>query len=187
MTPTSDAQPPTVRTGAIITLVIGAILMISGPILGVLAGAFSMIPTAIEVGDNIAEISPTATVTLETQESVYLLAPVAELEHLDHGACAAHGPDGDAAGVTFAPASALNILVKGQRYESFAQVTATTTGHHTITCETDDIPVVAAPPFTVGIFGTFAWWTIGGIIISVIGVALVIIGIVRLARNPRVR
>lgn len=186
MTSTPQTQSRPSRTGAIITLVIGAILTITGPIFGVLAGAFSMVPAAIEVGDNTAEISPSGIVALDAEASVFLLAPVAELEHLNHDICSVTGPNGEAAPVSFAPASALNTLVNGQRYESFAQVTAATTGPHDITCDTDSIPVVAVPPFT-GLFGTFAWWPIGGLAVSLIGVVLVIIGIVRVARKPSIQ
>lgn len=181
-----SAPPRKRRTGAIITLIIGATLAIAGPIFGVLAGSFATIPSALETADHMAEVSPTGAITLNAGESVYLLAPVTELEHVDHEVCTASGPDGEAETVAFAPASALNTLVNGTRYESFAQITATSAGSLSITCQTDDFPVITAPPFTLeGLFGPLAWGSIGGVAVSLIGVALVIIGIVRLARSPR--
>lgn len=186
MTTASAAPPRKTRSGAIIVLVIGAVLTITGPIFGVLAGSFAMIPTALDIAGDTAAVSPNGTVNLDPGESVYLLAPVAELDQLDHETCTATGPDGGPVTVAYAPATALNTLVGGIRYESFAQLSATTTGPHDITCPTDGIPVVAAPRFTLGgLFGPFAWWSIGGIAVSLIGVVMVIVGIVRLARTPK--
>lgn len=181
-----SAPPRRPRTGAVVTLVIGAILTITGPIFGVLAGSLAMIPVALETAEYTMEVSPTGTVVLGAGESVYLLAPVAELEHVDHEACVASGPDGDVATMAFAPAGALNTLVNGTRYESFAQITATVAGSQNITCQTDDIPVITAPPVTLGgLLEPLAWWSIGGVAVSVIGIVMVIIGVVRLARSPR--
>ncbi|MGO2665470.1 hypothetical protein [Mycetocola reblochoni] len=186
MSAPSDAPTRRPRTGAIIVLVIGAILTITGPIFGVLAGSFAIIPGALDLAENTTEVSPTGTITLSDSESVYLLAPVADLAHLDHESCTATGPDEKPATVGFAPASSLNTLVSGTRYESFAQLTASTAGTYDITCQTDGIPVINAPPFTLGgLMGPLAWWSIAGIVISLIGIVMVIIGIVRLARTPR--
>ncbi|WP_159498844.1 hypothetical protein [Microbacterium sp. 18062] len=186
MSAPSDAPTRRPRTGAIIVLVIGAILTVTGPIFGVLAGSFAMIPGALDLADNTIEVSPTGTITLGDGESVYLLGPVADLDQLDHESCTATGPNDEPATVVFAPASALNTLVSGTRYESFAQVTASTAGTYDITCQTGGIPVVTAPPFTLGgLIGPLAWWSIAGIAVSLIGIVMVIIGIVRLAPAPR--
>lgn len=185
MTATRPPAPPRKpRTGAIITLIIGAILTVSGPILGVLAGSFAMIPGTLEVVGGSTQVSPTGIVALDADESVYLLAPVGDLERVDQDACTVSGPDGETTTVAFAPASALNTLVGWERYESFALVTATVTGAHDITCQTDDIPVITAPPFNLDeMFGPLAWWSLIGIVVSLIGVVTVIIGIVRLTRT----
>lgn len=186
MTAPSTTPTRSPRTGAIIVLVIGAILTITGPVFGILAGSFAMIPGALDIADSTTEISPAGTVALEAGESVYLLGPVANLDQLDHESCTVVGPDDEPATVAFAPASALNTLVDGTRYEAFAQLTASTAGAYDITCQTSSIPVVTAPPFTLGgLLGPLAWWSIAGIALSLIGIVMVIIGIVRLARSPK--
>ncbi|GAB3618566.1 hypothetical protein GCM10027416_31230 [Okibacterium endophyticum] len=186
MTALPTAQPRRPRTGAIATLIIGAILTITGPIFGVLAGSFAMVPGALGIADDTAEVSPTGTVTLDAGESVYLLVPVASLENVSHESCTATGPEGAVTTVAFAPASALNTLVSGSRYESFALVTATERGPQSITCATENTPVVAAPPFMVeALLGPLAWWSIGGLAVSIVGVVMVIIGIVGIARKDK--
>lgn len=179
------AQHARPRTGATITLVIGGILTITGPVLGILAGSIAMIPGALDLAAETAPVAPTATVTLDHDESVYLLAPVAELENIDHEMCAATGPDDTDALVSYAPASALNTIVRGTRYESFARVTAASTGAQEITCPaTTGVPVVTAPPFSLGgLIGPLARWSIAGVVVSLAGVPMVIIGIIQLART----
>lgn len=174
-------RPP--RTGAIIALVIGAILTVTGPVAGALAGAFAMIPAALKFGDSAVQLSPDSLVTLEADASVFLLAPVADLEGLGPDSCAVAGPGGAAVTVAFAPASALSTLVRGERYESFARVTATTAGQHAIACDTAGVPVISAPPLT-SMIAALARWSIGGLAVSLAGVVLVIIGIVFLVRAP---
>lgn len=82
------AQRPS-PAGAIVTLVIGAVLTVFGPILGILIGSFALVPQALGLADNTAHVAPTATVELDAGESVFLLAPVADLEAIDHSACTA--------------------------------------------------------------------------------------------------
>ncbi|TXK34873.1 hypothetical protein [Nonomuraea sp. C10] len=176
--------PPPAQHGtrAIIALVLGAILTISGPVLGVLAGSLATVPQAIDYVDNTIRIGPAGTVELDAGESVFLLAPVGDLEHADYRTCRAHTGEDEAA-VSYEPASALNTLVNGARYESFARVTATIGGEYTITCDAG-VDVVAAPPFHgAEVFEPFAWWTAGGIVLSLLGVVGVILGIVGLTRT----
>ncbi len=173
-------QPPS-RAGAIVTLVIGAVLTIFGPILGILIGSFALVPQALGLADNTAHVAPTATVELDTGESVFLLAPVADLSAVDHSDCTAETRDSTTAAISYEPASALNTLVNGTRYESFARVTAEEAGTYTLSCDTN-VDVISAPPFEFGSFlGPFGWWTAGGLLVSVVGIVLVIVGIVRLA------
>lgn len=177
------------RTGAIITLVIGAILTIGGPVLGVLTGSLAMIPGALDLADHTAQVAPAATIALEEGNSVFLLAPVPDLEHIDYEMCTATGPDETSALVKYEPATALNTLVDGTRYESFARVTAVAAGPQTIACpDSSDIPVIAAPPFRLGeVFGPLAWGSIAGLVVSLAGVLMAIVGIVKLARKPSTR
>ncbi|MEV0393235.1 hypothetical protein [Polymorphospora rubra] len=183
-TPPSVARARS-RTGAIIALILGAILTISGPVLGVLVGSLALVPSALSYADSTTRLAPTGTVELDPGKSVFLLAPVADLEHADHQTCRAHTGNGVEATVTYEPASALNTLVSGTRYESFGRVTATARGEYTITCEAD-VDVVAAPPFHLfEVFGPLARWTAGGIalsLIGVIGMIGVIVGIVGISR-----
>ena len=170
--------------GAIVALVIGAILTIAGPVLGVLAGSLAVIPGALETAARTIEVSPSGEVSLDAGESLYLLAPVADLERVTHQDCTASDSRGGTAPIAFAPASALNTLVDGERYESFARLTAASAGPQLITCRVDGVPVVGAPPFAAApFFGPLLGWSVGGIAVAVVGVALVIVGIVRLARR----
>lgn len=170
--------------GAIVILVIGAILTIAGPVLGVLAGSLAVIPGALETAARTVEVSPSGEVSLAAGESLYLLAPVADLERVTHDDCSASDPRGVTVPIAFAPASALNTLVDGERYESFAQLTAESSGPHVITCHAGGVPVVGAPPFpATTFFGPLLGWSVGGIAVAVVGVALVIVGIVRLVRR----
>lgn len=183
MTPPTAQARVRPRTGAIVTLVIGAVLTVCGPILGLLVGSFALVPSAIGYGESTARLAPTATVDLDAGDSVLLLTPLAALEHADHSACSAGAGDGTEATVSPERASALNTHANGIRYESFARVTADERGAYTLSCDTD-IDVIAAPPFEPGSFlGPLAWWTTGGLVVSLIGIVLTIVGIVRLTRT----
>lgn len=173
------------RTRAIVALVIGAILTVAGPMLGVLAGGVALIPIALNAAGDTTRVTPSGSVDLDEGEHVLLLAPVADLEHADAALCTAQGPSAGEARVTFEPATALNTRVDGTRYESFARVTAAESGPQAISCDTG-IDVVAAPPFELSQAMTpLAWGAVGGIVFSLVGIALVIIGIVRLNRGRR--
>lgn len=180
---TPRSTPASSRVSAIVALVIGAVLTISGPVIGVLVGSFALVPTAVNFGESTIRVDPSRSLHLESGEEVTLLAPVSDLEHADPEMCTASTPNGSAATITYEPASTLNTLVGGTRYESFARVTATADGQQAITCQTD-IDVVAAPPFQLSeLFGPLVWWTAGGFIVSLLGVALAIVGLVRLTRT----
>lgn len=120
-----DSQPRArSRAGAIVALVIGAVLTISGPVLGILIGSFALVPQALGYGENTAHLDPSATVELDADESILLLAPVADLEQADHGACTVEASKSAVANISYEPASTLNTLANGTRYESFGRVTA---------------------------------------------------------------
>ncbi len=156
-------------------------LLIAGPILGIVAGSLSIIPARLSIDASATDVGPSATIPLEAGKRIYLLAPVPELEQISHEDCTATFSGGDAT-VAFEPASALNTLVNATTYESFASITAATGGDYTLTCDTT-APVVTAPPFDLaGIFGPFLWLTLAGILVGVAGLVLLVIGIVRVAR-----
>lgn len=184
-TPYPEAAQRPSRAGAIVTLVIGAVLTISGPILGILIGSFALVPQALGLAENTAHVAPTATIDLDAGESVFLLTKVADRKAIAHSDCAAEAGDGTAATVSYEPASALNTLAHGTRYESFARVTADEPGTYTVSCDTS-VDVITAPPFEFGSFlGPLGWWSAGGLLVSLVGIVLVIIGIVRLTRTPK--
>lgn len=175
------APPP--RSGAIVPLVVGAVLTVCGPVLGILLGSFFLVPSALGYAGNIAHLAPTAAVEFDDGESVFLLAPVADLAAADHSVCAAEAGDAGVARISYEPASALNTFANGTRYESFARVTAEAPGLYRLACDTG-IDVIAAPPFDVGsFFGPLGWWTAGGFLVSLAGIVLVIVGIVRTDRG----
>ena len=164
-------------------LVAGAVLIVVGPIVGLLTGSFALIPVALDFGDHTAELDPTGTVTLDGGESVYLLAPVSDLEWADHTDCTARTADGVNAAVEFAPASELNTMADGARYESFAHVKATEAGDYTLECA-NEITVITAPPFPFEFFfGVLTGWVGVGTLASLVGIVLTIIGIVHLVRR----
>lgn len=182
---------PRSRTGAIVALVIGAVLTVCGPVLGILIGSFALVPHALGYADNTAHLAPTATVQLDASESVFLLTKVADLEAIDHSDCTAEAGDGTTATVSYEPASALNTLANGTRYESFARATVDEQGTYTLSCDTS-VDVITAPPFELGSFfepgsflGPLGWWSAGGLLVSLAGIVLVIIGIVRVTRTPK--
>ena len=155
----------------------------TGPVAGILIGSFSRVPAAVGYADDTAELAPTATITLDADETRYLLAPVADREQADHADCRAETADGNSATIEYAPASELNTRAHGQQYESFARITAHENADYTIECD-NDISVITAPPFQLAsFFGPFTWWTGGGVAVSLVGIVLTIIGIVRLARH----
>jgi len=184
-TPATPTSPGTRRRlrGPVLLLVIGAMAALGGPIVGVLTGSLALVPGVWRQISDVTEIQPTGTRHLEAEEKIYLLAPVAQLADVTHEDCTATSDRGPAE-VVFAPATALNTLVDGTRYESFASITAPTAGEYTITCRADDVSVVAAPEFNFRtVFGPFLWLTVAGLVVAVAGVVMIIVGIVRLARR----
>lgn len=185
--PQAAAQPPArSRTTAILALVIGGVLTVFGPIIGILIGSFALITPALGLADTTTRLTPTASIELDAGQSVFLLVPVADLEHAGYQSCTA-STDGDVtATVGYEPASALNTLANGTRYESFARVTADTHGIYTLSCDTT-VDVITAPPFEIGtFFGPLGSWTAAGLVVSLVGIVLAIIGIVRLvSRAPQ--
>lgn len=181
-----QASQPRSRTGAIVALVIGAVLTVCGPVLGILIGSFALVPQALGYADTTAHLAPTATVELDAGESLFLLTKVADLEAIDYSDCTAEAGEGTTVTVSYEPASALNTLANGTRYESFARVTADEQGTYTLFCDTS-VGVITAPPFEFGSFlGPLGWWTAGGLLVSLAGIVLVIIGVVRLVtRAPK--
>jgi hypothetical protein len=175
MTAIAPARRP--RTGSIVLLVIGAVLVLAGPIIGIIAGSLAMIPTSLNISTSAADVRAEATIPLDAGKTIYLLAPVPQLGQIAHEDCTATAPDAEAT-VAFEPASALNTLVDGTTYESFASITPAGSGDYTVACDTT-VPVVTAPPFDLaGIFGPFPWLTLVG----VAGLVMVIVGIVRITR-----
>ncbi|MGP5220764.1 hypothetical protein [Arthrobacter rhombi] len=173
------------RTRAIITLLIGAVLTVFGPIAGILIGSFALITPALGLADTIAHLTPTASIELDAGQSVFLLTPVAYLENADNHDCTAIADANVTATVGYEPASALNTHTDGIRYESFARITADEPGTYTVACDST-VDVITAPPFELGsFFGPLGWSTAGGVLVSLVGIVLAIIGIVRLvARSP---
>lgn len=141
--------PPKPRTGTIVTLIIGAILTVCGPALGVLIGSFSLIPTPFGNAEH-SQLSPSTFIELRAGESIFLLIPVAELKSADHQECTAEASDASGVAVSYQPSSALNTHVNGTRYESFAGITADKAGTYTVSCGTQT-SVITAPPLSFSV------------------------------------
>ncbi|MFD0560524.1 hypothetical protein FB566_3821 [Stackebrandtia endophytica] len=182
---TDTSTRPHSHTRAIILTVVGGLLVLGGPMLGGLLGSFALIPGAFNSVQQVARVDPTATITLEAGERVYLLAPATRLGEIDHSDCVIESAP-QSTEVEFAAASRLNTRADGLHYESFGIVTARQAGAYTINCAATEVPVVTAPPFELAtFFGPLLWTTVGGLVLAAGGVVMVIIGIVRFSRTPQ--
>lgn len=174
------------RTGAITALVIGAVLLVVGPVLGVLIGSFAMIPPALDTATQVVSVSPSGTVDLRRGASVYLMAPEAATPGIGADACVASTEAGTSLPVAAAPSRAWTTSFSGERYRSFATVTAAEAGMVTITCADARVPVMTMPAFNPGaLLRPLAWWALGGTITGVVGLVLLILGIVGHVRRPK--
>lgn len=181
-------RPPRRRasSGAITMLVVGIVLFVIGPVLGILSGTFSLAAKAIDYESSIVDIAPVGTVDLADNERAFLLAPSDAIPAVGHSACSAAMRSGAPAQVTaVSPRSFVGLSWRG-RYEAFAQVSATEPGQVTIRCDTAGIPVVSARSLDPGEFlAPLLWWTVGGFGAAAIGLVLGIVGLVGVVRGPR--
>ncbi|MBK0421829.1 hypothetical protein JD292_07055 [Leucobacter sp. CSA2] len=178
-----SAPAPRNRVGAIITLIVGSILVVFGPALGLTIGGLSLIPTALDFAGQVERVHPSTPIEIPAGGEILLLAPEKAVASIDPSACAVTG-DAATAAVAEAPRTSLNTLVNGTNYVSFAQVSSEQGGSVRIDCATT-ADVLTAPPFPVGsVLGPLGWWTLAGVGLSVVGIVLVIVGIVRLVRAP---
>jgi|GEM_PF-4182388 len=179
---TDTPTRPQSHTKAIVLVVVGALLVLGGPVLGSLIGSFALIPGAFNTIEQVALVQPAATIRLEADERIFLLAPVTRLDEIAHTDCTVESAP-QPTEVAFTPASALNTLAYGDRYESFGVITAGQPGDYTINCAATEVPVVTAPPFELRtFFGPLLWSTVGGLVLAAGGVVMVIVGIVKLSR-----
>ena len=174
------------RTGAVVTIVIGIVLLIGGPITGVIGGAVSVVPQGIHYAESVSPVNPTATVDLDSGGTAVLLSPTNVVATVTPAMCTARSANGSLATVS-ADWSSYTITTNGAEYKSFARVTALASGETTITCDTS-APVVVAPALKFReLLGSFAWWLLGGAAVAVVGLAVLIVGILRLRRVNRLR
>ncbi|KIP53564.1 hypothetical protein SD72_02555 [Leucobacter komagatae] len=159
-------------------------LAVCGPVLGVLTGALVTVPVAVAGIQNTLPLSPSAVVSLDAGGQVYLLAPAREAARLDHSVCRASATNGTPVRLESISVAGLNTHFAGSRYHSFARVTAEGASVVTITCETQGVQVITAPPFDLrGFFGPFVRWTVGGLMAGAIGLVGVVTGLVLLSRR----
>ncbi|GAB3061169.1 hypothetical protein [Sediminivirga luteola] len=188
-TSTPSAGPGTrARSGSasrgIVLIVVGAVLFLAGPVAGVLGGSAAMVPSSLSVAGSTVEVGTTTTLTLQEGERIVLLAPRGQLADVSASDCAVTAPDGTAqAGPDREPASTLNTMVSGETYESFAGFTASAAGAYELSCRTD-VPVVAMPPVSaLGMLSPMLWGAAAGLLGSVSGLVLLVLGLVRMARR----
>jgi hypothetical protein len=175
------------RAGGVVLIVIGTVLLIGGPILGVVTGGLAMIPAGLDLAENTRSVQPETSIALENGKQLYLLAPAAQLSQVSDQDCAAD-VSGIQVEIRSEPAGTLRTFVHDTAYKSFASFIAPRAGDYTISCDTT-VPLVTAPPFSLlGLFGPFLWLTLTGIGLGIGGLATIIIGIVRVIRvlgSPR--
>lgn len=172
----------------ITAVVIGAVLLVIAPVLGLLIGSFAMIPPALDTAAQVVSASPSGTVELRRGASVYLMAPESATPAIEPAECVATAEDGTRLPVDAAPAGAWGTRFGDDYFRSFAKVTAAEAGIVTITCADARSPVMTAPAFSPEVLlRPFAWWAIGGLVAGVIGLVLTIVGIVGLVRKPQPR
>lgn len=187
--PPPSGQRPQSRShvGAIIAVVLGAILLLGGLPFGLAIGGIASVPQAFRMLDSITEVTPSGTVTAaRSGDAFYLLAQDDASDDAFPAECSATGPSGERLHIQGVNTGAFSSEYRGNDYVSIAIVRAEGPGEIQIQCVNEGGSIVAAPAFNfVSFFTPFFWWTIGGVVATVAGIVLVVIGIVLLVRRPR--
>ncbi|GAA2829888.1 hypothetical protein FB468_0332 [Leucobacter komagatae] len=190
--PAPAPAPPAPRqskVGAIIAVVLGAILLLGGLPFGVAIGGIATVPQALGMIEGITEVAPSGAVTAKAAgDKFYLLGPSHAAGAVAPEFCTATGASGESIRIDPVSASAYSSDFGGRDFSAFAVLRAPSTGDIVIQCETEDGAVLAAPAFNLtSFFSPLFWWSVGGAVATLVGLVLLIVGIVLLARGPRTR
>lgn len=180
------AGPPVKRptpVGAIVMIILGGLLMVGGLPVGALTGTALMIPAAIGLADDFVAVSPAGTIEAEAGDTVSLYLAGGDPTGAD---CRATGPDG--ADAAIAPATISSTVESdGLSYELIGTVEAASAGTYTIECDTSTtstaFATIGSPGMTLA--APVIWGAVIGGIVSLVGIVLLVIGIVKLVRRNR--
>lgn len=171
------------RTGVYFSLiVIGAVLFIGGPVIGVLIASSTGLSSVL--GDLKSQVRFSDETTVATEEPgtffIYSAKPV--LPGKD--ACDVTLVDGEPVTVDAAPREQ-NTNVGWTRFESFARFELSGDSAAAVTCGIYSGDLVVGPGFDdVAFFGDMFWWTLaGGGLVMAVGFASAIVGIVKYPRR----
>lgn len=176
--------PKPSRTGAVVTLVLGILVMIGGPVIG-FAVMMNSIGSIVDSAVDGQSITNDSTVTLDANTSygVYLGSSADAADTLD---CTITGPSG-----ANLPTSQASIEIFGTAVDyPGVEFTTQESGEHLISC-TANVPVnsltVSSPIDFDGLLsGTV--WLLAGLAIGFVGFVVMIVGIILLVRaNRRIR
>lgn len=180
--PPPASDPPKHRRRGVIPLVVGLVLLVVvGPVafigglvwsLGALAGDTMNGPEVLAGGSGQVEIG--------TNEMVIVYVPAADAAG---ATCTAEGADG--ADVSTVPSSGTVEFPDGTTYEQTIGVLAHEDSSVTITCTGTDAPAYLGPYSLFGIAGPLLIGPIIGVLAGLVGLVLIIIGAVKLARSGR--
>ncbi|MFF8819181.1 hypothetical protein ACF07D_14420 [Leucobacter sp. NPDC015123] len=180
-------QRPRSSVAAVVAVVLGAILTLGGLPFGLAVGALATVPKVFEMIEEVTEMTPSGTVTASrADDAFYLLAPEDAPNASLPIECTATTESGRSLPVQAVRPYSFSSEYRGGDFNSFAIVRAESPGEILIECPSDVVGVVAAPAFNAAsFFAPLFWWSIGGVVATVMGVALVVVGIVLLVRRPR--
>ncbi|WP_156890428.1 hypothetical protein [Gordonia shandongensis] len=182
--PAPHVNPPRSKTGPIVMIVLGVLLLLGGPLGGLIGGAVHTASQAVRYSDDITPIE-TADLRLDDGDTAILFAEADQISKVGIEFCHARTLTGDAAQITPVADSFMSISAHGHDYRSFARITATGDGVQHIECATDANVYVAPPAPFEGFLRAFGWWIAGGLVVALVGLGLLITGIVGLSRRSR--
>lgn len=184
MSPASNARRPPLRTVLSLTLiVVGVVLFVSGPIVGLLVATNAGLQSAL--GSIQGQIKFNAKTTFEVEEggTFYIYSSEPNLPSPD--ICDISVNDDEPVPIEAAP-YAQNTNVGLERFESFARFELDDGAIATVRCPGPDQDLVAGRALDDDAFldGMLGWPLAGGGLIMASGFALAVVGIVKYPRRP---
>lgn len=185
MTSAEPAADPRMHTGLSLSLIIiGALLFLSGPVIGLLMASSAGLSSALGELGNQARFNDTTTVDAPDGGTFFLYTAQKTLP--SEAICAVRLADGQPIPVGAAPREQ-NTNAGWTRFESFARFDLPAHSNATVTCSEQPGDVVVGPKFDDAAFlgDMFGWTLTGGALIMAVGFASTIVGIVKYPRRAR--
>lgn len=183
MTATEPAADPRMHTGLSLSLImIGTLLFLSGPVIGLLVASSAGLSSALGELGSQARFSVTTTVDAPDGGTFFLYTAQTTLP--SEAICAVALADSEPVPVAAAPREQ-NTNAGWTRFESFARFDLPTDSKATVTCAEQPGDVVVGPKFDDAAFlgDIFGWTLTGGGLIMAVGFASAIVGIVKYPRR----